>query len=481
MIGSQIPRIRIEPPRVDTDGPGAAMLMSSYALPLDEWQQLVLDCWLSKRTDGQYAVTSASISAPRQNGKNLIIEARELYGLVINGERILHTAHQGRTSRKAFTRLKNVFCDKRHPEILKLVKSIRQGIGEESIELENGGMIEFTSRSRQAARGYDGISLVIYDEAQELTDEQAEAIMATLAASTTGTRQIIYAGTPPYIGCAGEVFARLRQACIMGAARGEEMRSSWHEWSLEAEDLNGVDLSDRRLWAACNPAYGIRIPEEFIEEEFKTLDDAGFARERLCWWSKPAEAKGADLAIDPELWDGCRSDEPKPDGKTAFGVKFTADGSEVVLAGAVIPSSGPARISLIAREPTGRGLSWLAEWLNERYSQTACVVIDGRNGADVLIDKIQATWKWKGSVIKPTAANVITAASLLLNELQEQTVTWYSAQEDLRESAITATRRAISGGWGFGGSTSAPIEACSLALWGCRTSKRDPSRHMRIG
>lgn len=482
MRGSQIPRIRIEPARADTDGHGAAMLMSSYGLPLDEWQQLVLDCWLGKNASGAYTVTSAGLSCPRQNGKNLIAEAREFYGLVINGERILHTAHQVRTAKKSFRRLVNMFTDKKHPEILKLVKKIRYGVGEESIELENGGLIEFTSRSRQAARGYDGISLVIYDEAQELTDEQAEAIMAVLSASSTGTRQLIYLGTPPYIGCAGEVFARFRQACIMGAGRGEEMRSSWHEWSLATEDLSGADLSDRRLWAECNPAYGIRLTEEFTEEEFKTLDDAGFARERLGWWSKPAEAKGADLAIDPALWDGCRSDEPKPEGKTAFGVKFTPDGSAVVLAGAVIPpGGGKARISLIATEPTGRGLTWLAEWLNERYKTAACVVVDGKNGADVLIDKIRTTWRWKDSVIKPTAANVITAASLLLNELQEQTVTWYSAQEDLRESAITATRRAISGGWGFGGSTSAPIEACSLALWGCRTSKRDPSRQMRIG
>jgi hypothetical protein len=60
-------------------------------------------------------------------------------------------------------------------------------------------------------------------------------------------------------------------------------------------------------------------------------------------------------------------------------------------------------------------------------------------------------------------------------------VTWYKKQDMLRDSAITSTKRPISGGWGFGGEDSTPIEACALALWGAKNSKRDPNRKMRIG
>lgn len=479
MKGNQTPRIRTEPSRIGTDGKGAAMLMRAYGYTLDEWQQLVLDSWLGTDEEGDYTVTSAGLSVPRQNGKNCIVEAREFYGLVVNGERILHTAHQVRTSKKAFRRLANMFTDKTHPEIIKAVKKIRYGIGEESIELNNGGIIEFTARSRQAARGYDGISLVVYDEAQELTDEQAEAIMAVLSASATGTRQLIYIGTPPYIGCNGEVFRRFRQACIT-ADPSKGTKSCWHEWGVAADSITEIDIANKKLWYEANPALGYRLTEEFTVEEFKTLSADGFARERLGWWAKPP-AKMLETAIDPKTWDSCASDMGRPEGKTAYGVKFTPDGAEVVLAGAVIPKEGKARITLLAIEPTGAGLSWLAAWLNERYKKAACVVIDGKNGTDVLIDKIQDTWRFKGSIIKPTAQNVITAASMLLNELNEGTVTWYSKQEDLRDSAITAIKRPIRGGWGFGGQTCAPIEACSLALWGCRTVKRDPGRKMRIG
>lgn len=485
MKGNQKPRIKIEPPRSATDGTGAAMLMQAYGVTLDEWQRLVLDCWLGTDAGGGYTVTSAGLSVPRQNGKNCVVEARELYGLVVNGERILHTAHQMRTTKRAFRRLVNVFTDKRHPEIVKAVKKIRFGIGEESLELNNGGVIEFTSRSRQAARGFEGISLVIYDEAQELSDEQAEAIMAVLSASATGTRQLIYIGTPPYIGCTGEVFRRFRQACIVDAGKGEVTKSSWHEWGIAADSLDEIDIEDKRLWYEANPALGYRLTEEFTTEEFKTLSPDGFARERLGWWAKPAATEAA-LAIDVKLWDGCASDEERPEGKTAYGVKFTPDGAEVVLAGAVIPKDGKeARITLLQIEPTGAGLSWLASWLNERYKKAACVVIDGRNGADVLIEKLKPSgggaWAFKDSIIRPSARDVIAAASMLLNDLHEHAVTWYSRQEELRESAITATKRPISGGWGFGGQTSAPIEACSLALWGCRTAKRDPTKRMRVG
>ena len=70
------------------------------------------------------------------------------------------------------------------------------------------------------------------------------------------------------------------------------------------------------------------------------------------------------MAIDAKLWDSCASDEERPEGKTAYCVKFTQDGAEVVLAVAILPKGGKeARIPLLAVEPTGAGLIWLAAWL----------------------------------------------------------------------------------------------------------------------
>ena len=450
--------------------------MQSYGCTLDTWQQIVIDCWLGRDEQNNYNTTSAGLSLPRQNGKNVCLEAREFYGMVINGEKILHTAHQVRTSKKSFRRLAAMFTDKRHPEIEAIVKNIRYTNGEEGIELTNGGQIEFSARSRQAARGFDGISLVVFDEAQELLDEQVEAIMATLSASSTGTRQIIYTGTPPYPNCPGDVFRRRRTICLDKPGNHD----AWHEWSVDAKSVNEIEGTNKSLWYMCNPALGIRLSEDFTMEEQRSMSPDGFARERLGWWSPTATEK-QEYAIPKAVWDKCASSEGKPEGKTAYGVKFSADGSEVCLCGAIIPKDGKARITLIDRKPTGYGTQWLADWLNERYKQASCVVIDGRNGVDVLIEKISETWKFKGSVVKPSARDVIAAVGFLIDSLNEETVTWFDKQDALAESALSSVKRPIAGGWGFGGDDSPPIEACALALWGAKTTKRDPSRKMRIG
>ena len=108
-------------------------------------------------------------------------------------------------------------------------------------------------------------------------------------------------------------------------------------------------------------------------------------------------------------------------------------------------------------------------------------MIDGRNGVDVLVDKIADTWRAKGSVVRPSSKDVIAAAGGLTNALAEKQLTWYVKQEVLRESAVNSVKRQIGGGWGFGGDNSGAIEAAALALWGVNTSKRDPTRKMRIG
>lgn len=476
MIGSQEPRIRIEPPRASSDGEDALMLAREYMFDPYPWQGDIVNCWLGKDENGEYNVTSAGLAQSRQNGKNGCLEIREFFGLTIKAEKILHTAHQVRTAKRSFRRLERFFTDKRHPEIKELVKKIRYTNGEESIELINGGIIEYSARSRQASRGIDGVSLVVFDEAQELTDDQLEAIMATLAASDTGMRQILYTGTPPYPQCPGTVFRRRRTTCLK--IPGEH--DAWHEWSIEAKSIDDINIEDRSLWYMTNPSLGLKLTEEFTEEEFRSETRDGFARERLGWWMPEALEK-TEKAIDEDAWKECCSKKEKPEGKTAYGVKFSVDGTEVCLCGSVIPKEGPARITLIKMELTIAGIQWLADWLNQRKDSASCVVIDGKNGVDVLIDKISGHWTAKKSVIRAKTVDVIASVSMLTNAINEKDVTWYHKQDLLNESAVTSTKRAIGGGWGFGGENSLPIEAAALAYWGAKTSKRDPTKEMRIG
>ena len=464
-MGSQTPSVRVVPEYAYTDGEDAAKILAASKLYVDPWQANVLNDWMGRTDDDVWTAPTCGLSVPRQNGKTLNTSGRITSGMVMYGEWVVYTAHLQKTATETFMELKGIFESR---GLRKYIKEIKNALGREQIILKNGARVVFVARTRNGGRGLHGDCLV-FDEAQELTSEQQASFLPAISASKNP--QTIYLGTPPDENCVGDVFRRIRERAIAG----ESNTTAWTEYSVKEIG----DVSDRTRWAETNPALGRRMRESTVAAELEQMAPDTFARERLGWWSPVDNAK--DYAIDREKWKACASDQLKPEGKTAYGIKFSSDGSSVALCGAVCPKNEKARISLIELQPTGRGIQWLADWLNERYNTASCVVIDGKNGVDVLNEKITPVWKNKMSVIRPSGKDVIAAASQLVNELNEQTVTWYSKQDILNDSAINSVKRPISGGWGFGGDDSAPIEAAALALWGCRTSKRDPTRKMRIG
>ena len=143
-VGSQTPRIGLDPPHPTSDGDDAIRLASAYGLAPDEWQASILDSWLGKDASGRWTAPTCGLLVPRQNGKNAVLEMRELFGLVVLGERFLHTAHEVKTSRKAFVRLCSFFENpRRYPVLSALVSDIRRTNGQEAIALRNGGSVEF--------------------------------------------------------------------------------------------------------------------------------------------------------------------------------------------------------------------------------------------------------------------------------------------------------------------------------------------------
>lgn len=450
-------------------------------------EELIL--MLARNEDGSPAAQTIGISKPRQNGKSYAARYYAVYMADFEHRSVLYSAHHSSTTKKMFDALCNIFeNEKRYPDFVHDVKSITRGRGYEGIYFNDwqdedgvfhdGGCIEFATRTNSGARG-GTYSVIIIDEAQEMTDEQQEGMLPVISAASDATDasrmpQQIYIGTPPSPGCNGTVFQKMHKT-----AHEDGGETWWLEWAIkDLKEISADKVID--LAYKTNPAMGYRIVEKTIQGEYEQMSLDGFARERLGWWTPIVEAT-QDYVIPKATWEKCASNEPKPEGKTAFGVKFSADGSLVALCGAVLPQEGKARISLIETRPTAMGTQWLADFLNERYTKASCVVIDGRNGVDVLIDKIANTWKYKGSVIRPTAKEVIASVSMLTDALNEETVTWYVEQEILKNSALSSVKRPIAGGFGFGGELSSPIEACALALYGVKTCRRDPSRQMRIG
>ena len=465
-MGRQEPSERIAPKYKETDGPDAEKILRIGGIILDPWQAEVLDDWLAMTPGRKWICKTCGGSVPRQNGKTGLVQGRANTGMLLYNEQVIYTAHLQKTATETFEEMAAFFDSSK---LRKHVKDIKTALGREQIILQNGARVKFLARTRNGGRGQHG-DLLIFDEAQELDEDAQASFLPAISASLNP--QAIYVGTPPDSISSGYVFRNLRKRIL----NGDTKQASWFEFSVK--DMN--DIANKERWAETNPALGRRILLSTIEGEFEQMSPDKFARERLGWWAPVVEHK-EDYAIPESVWMACASAEPKPEGKTAFGIKFSADGSEVALAGAVIPSEGPARISLIEYRSTGEGTKWLADWLNARYEKASCVVIDGKNGVDVLVDKISDTWRYKGSVMRPGVKEVIASVGLLVDSLNEQTITWFQDQEPLKESATTATKRPIAGGWGFGGNNSAPIEACALALYGAKTSKRNPGRKMLIG
>lgn len=444
----------------------AVKLLRVGGTVLDPWQSDIMDDWLGRTPSGKWAAPTAGGSVPRQNGKSLLVQGRAEAGMLMFNETVIYTAHLQKTATETFEEMRDFF---EHPKLRRYVAEIKTALGREQIVLKSGARIKFLARTRNGGRGQHG-DLLIFDEAQELDETAQGSFLPAISASLNP--QTVYVGTPPGPDAVGTVFRNLRQRALDGEAK----RAAWFEFSVPEIG----DVTDPKRWAATNPALGRRIQFSTIEGEAEQLDPDTFARERLGWWS-PVAAENLDYAIDRRAWEACASVDEKPEGKTAYGVKFAADGSAVCLCGAVIPKEGPARVSLIEMQPSGRGLVWLVDWLSARYDRASCVVIDGRNGVDVLVERIKGVWRAKNAVIRPGVKDVLAAVGLFTNAVNENTLTWYKPQEALNESAVTAVKRPIGGGYGFGGENSLPIEACALALWGAKTCKRDPSRKMKIG
>ena len=475
--GSQKPTFSTVGEYHHTFGPNIVRMFNGWGVRFYPCQEDELSVFLARDSRNRFACRTICISKPRQNGKSFGVRFYAIVCAAVEGRHVLFTAHRGKTVRKMFKFIRTFVLSVPDlaEKLLPGADGIYKAAGAEGIYFANGGMIEFATRTEGGARG-ETYDVIIFDEAQELTDDQYDAVVPTTIASESGDPQKIYLGTPPGPKCQGTVFRGLHDKAHSGTSDGVW----WIEWAVtEIPDMSDP-MEVLELVYLTNPAMGYRIKEDVMLDVIKTATSAdGFAREFLGWWVSTVTKVNA--VITEKEWNACRIKNPKREGLLVLAVKFSADGSTVALCGAVIPDDGPARISLIELRPTGHGIGWLADWLNERYNRACCVVIDGRNGVDVLVERIADTWRMKGSVIRPSTRDMIAATGTLTNALNERSVSWFYQQEALNDSAITSVKRPVGGGWCFGGDNSIPIEAASLALWGAQNSKRNPNKQMRIG
>lgn len=457
-----------------TDGPDAVALFEGYGVRFIPAQTYEMELYLAKNELGESEAITIGLSRPRQNGKSFAARYYALWCAFVEGKSVLYSAHNGSTTRKMF----KFMCDfiEGHEDFYRKLKPNGQGVykaqGSEGIYLADGTIIEFSTRTNSGARGgtYD---VIVVDEAQELTDEQRDAMMPTTIASDSGDPQMIYIGTPPNPKCPGTVFRDLHDR-----AHADELGDAWWlEWAAtEIGDPHDVDR-----WYECNPMMGYRIKERSMRNAADTTAPDSFAREYLGWWD--ASASSVQHVLTAEEWSACETKNPPESGLMGVGVKFAPDGSRVSLAVCLRPEDGKPYVEVVRSVSTSRGTRWIADWLEARRDRVASVAIDGKRGESTVQALSDAHFPRK-AVHVPGSSDMAKACSMLVDSVQSGTIEHYG-QPDLDAAATTCAKRRIgSDGFGFDDTEtgdSTLIEACALAYREAMTTKRNPARRLRVG
>src|SRR5262245_19925455 len=225
LLGAQTARIELIP-----DGeehplwPEIVDFIAGLGVQLDPWQLRVL--WTSLLRRGtMWAAFVVGVCAPRQNGKNGILEMRELVGAYLLREKLqIHSAHLADTSMEGFRRLDDLIDA--NAWLSKDVTNIRRQNGHEQITFRGGNRIRFRTRTRGGGRGFS-CSPVIFDEAMYLPQVSYAAMLPVISAQPDPQVWQTGSAVDQMFMEDGIIFMQTREQALAGADR-----IAWLEWSL---------------------------------------------------------------------------------------------------------------------------------------------------------------------------------------------------------------------------------------------------------
>lgn len=423
----------------------------------------------ARTADGlRYANPVVGCSVPRQAGKSVCGIVWTLTRAIAEGATVLWTDHNYSTTCEMYRRFRRILGSRANdpsasfPMFNERLSYASAKTAQEAFFLKPphpgapAGSIHFATRTKSAALGYS-FDMVVYDEAQELTEEQEQAILPTTTSGALHDLQLVYLGTPTRPTSPGTKFRELREQAMAG-----EGDTCWWEWGVGEVG----DVADEARWPLVNPSLPEVADVVAIRMGMRRLSEFAFAQEYLGYWS---EVTRATALVGRDEWESCASAERVLEDADAYGVKFSPDGQTVAVAVAV-RTDGPTRVELAGVGDTAHGMARLVASI-ARVGAGPRFVVDGRSGAQALAERL-AREAPDVDVSLARTGDAIAAAETFLTAVRERAVTWYMSdgsdgRDRLSESVLSVTRRRIgaSGGWGFGGDDPAPAEAAALALW----------------
>ena len=450
-VGNQLPTISVVLPYEKSYGDEAVQLYNLSGNVCLDWQALLLNDIMAVNDDGLWVHTKFGYYVPRRNGKTEILTEREMWG-AFNGEHILHTAHLTDTAHVAWERLKS-----RLEGTGIRLKSSYKAYGKERIELNNGAVIDFRTRTSTGALG-SGYDLLVIDEAQEYTKAQQTAL--NYVTSSSKNPQVIMCGTPPTAVSSGDVFRDYRDKCL----QGEQINGGWADWSVDHK----TNVKDKEAWYMTNPSLGTILTERIVQDEING-DDLDFNIQRLGLWIRYNQQS----AISAPDWDALIVDKlPKFTTPLFAGVKFGRDGQNVVLAIAAKTDDGKIFVEGIDCRDQREGNSWIINFLMK--CNVKSTLVDGASGLQTFLRECKEQ-KLKG-INEATLKDVIQSSSDFETAIANKTIC-HKGQPALRQSVTNCQHRAIGSGGGYGYKSLdddievALIEAVVLATHSCANFK----------
>jgi hypothetical protein len=467
------PRIHWVEPSVESLGRQAVEFARRIGMTLDPEQELVLESSLGVNENGRWQAFEVGYNAPRQNGKGEVLLARELFGAYELGEGfIVHSAHEFKTSERHFERMENLV---RHcPELFARVKrtgsgrviGFRYSHGDEALELDDGTVIWFRTRTKSGMRGFDDIGLLVLDESMILSEWAHGAMLPTVRASSAEHGpQLWYAGSAvdQEIHEHGIVWTRVRERGIEGDDEG----LVYFEWSLDFEHPDEVPdevASDPDEWRRVNWAIERgRVREEHMAREFRALGRRQFAVELLGVGDYPATDLSGDSVISMEHWSEIEDTDSVLVDPVCLAFDVSPD-RRTSIAAAGMNERGQTHIELIhSRAGTG----WVPERLADLYRahEVIEVVCDGFGPSGAIANRVDEAGV---KVRRLKSGEYADACGLFAGEVGERRVR-HIGQEDLTTAVRGARTRPLVDRWAWSRSKSrtdpGPLIASTLALW----------------
>jgi hypothetical protein len=375
------------------------------------------------------------------------------------GERyIIWSAHNFDTSKESFGRLESLIRET--PELHAQVAKYRHSHGEEGIELHSGQRIRFRTRTTGGGRGFTA-DCVILDEAMFLNETFHWALLPTLSArSIVANPQVWYTGSAAdeLVHEHAIVWARVRERGMAG----NDPALAYFEWSAHDELVTGPDdvdpsmAGDEGVWAAANPALGIRISAEHVGHERRSMDARGFAVERLGVGAWPRTDGLVETVIKIEDWLTLEDAESVLEDPVYLAFDVTPDRSRASIAAAGVNQDGLFHVEVVDYL---HGTAKIVERLlvlEERHAPEA-IVCDGHGPAASLLEEAKA----EGLVVKTvTATEHAQSCGRFVDAIAERKLRHLGSAE-LATAIRGARTRPLGDAWAWSRKSSA-IDICPL-------------------